>query len=122
MKKQLLFLLALCFSTFLSAQGTLQFNNAVLLEGNQSTCTACWTVPAGKVWKVTSISSNHSGIARLFINGRELSYMSRYSNGTEAYWLMDFPFWLPSGTTLGYNGLSSNRNITFFALEFNVVP
>lgn len=122
MKKQLLFFLMLCFSALLSAQGSLQFNNAVLLEGNQSTCTTCWTVPAGKVWKVTSMSTNTSSLATLYANNRELGFLSQVTSQNDSRWVYQFPFWLPAGTSLGYSGIGSNRNITFFALEFNVVP
>jgi hypothetical protein len=41
---------------------------------------------------------------------------------TDPRYAYPFPFWLPSGATFGYSGISSNTNITFFALEFNVIP
>ncbi len=122
MNKHILFFLALCFSMMLSAQGSLQFNNVVLLEGNQSTCTTCWTVPAGKVWKVTSMSTNTSNLATLFVNNRQLGFLSQITTQSDSRWVYQFPFWLPSGASIGYSGLGSNQNITFFALEFNVVP
>jgi len=119
----------LSFSLFLGitlatrAQGSLQFNQVKLLEGTQSGCTVCWTVPAGKVWKVGSFSSNSSSNFYYYVNNRQLGFFSTSGvQTTDPRYAYPFPFWLPSGATFGYSGISSNTNITFFALEFNVIP
>ncbi len=122
MKLLSLFLLAFCLSVMASAQGSLQFNKAVLLEAHQSDCASCWTVPAGKVWKVTSMSTNSSNLASIHVNGYTLGFLSRSTTQSESRWVIEFPLWLPAAATMGYTNLGSNRNITFFALEFNVVP
>lgn len=46
----LVFLVAFCGAAM--TQGTLQFNQARLLEGSQGNCPTCWTVPAGKFGKL----------------------------------------------------------------------
>ncbi len=47
------FFLAICFYfNSLSAQGTLQFNQVLLLQTSQSGSVLLGTVPAGKVWKI----------------------------------------------------------------------
>jgi hypothetical protein len=123
MKTKITLLVFLWLSLYINSQGTLQFNQAVLLEGNQSNCSICWTVPAGKTWKVGSASTSTSSSFHYFVNNRQLGLISGpNSSTTDSRYANVFPFWLPAGSTLGYVGLSSGHNITFFALEFNVIP
>ena len=121
MKTLFVFLWGLMLGGIVQAQGSLQFNQALLLESSASSCTSCWTVPAGKVWKITGISGNSGNNVALVLNGKELGFISR-STGSALYFLQVFPIWLPSGSTLGYSNLGSNRNAAFWGIEFNVVP
>jgi len=122
MKKFLNICFLLGFAFPLLAQGSLQFNQVKLLEGNQANCTVCWTVPANKVWKMGSLSSNSGNFLYYYVNNRQLGFFATNVSNTQPQYANPFPFWLPAGATFGYTGLSNNQNITFFALEFNVIP
>ncbi len=128
-------ILMLCFGVLsvglmsLKAQGTLQFNQVLLLENSTTSCTACWTVPAGKVWKVEMASSNSENLVSLWLNNKEVgTWSSRfYTNTSSSWWGMRYdnmkmPFWLGAGHVLGFSNLGSSRNISFSVIEFNVVP
>lgn len=113
----------------LMAQGNLQFNQVLLLESSTSSCTACWVVPAGKVWKVEMASSNSDNMVALYLNNKEVgNWTGRfYTNTSSAWWGMRYdnmkmPFWLGAGHVLGYAGLGSSKNISFSVIEFNIVP
>jgi len=124
MKKFLNICFLLGFAFPLLAQGSLQFNQVKLLEGNQANCTVCWTVPANKVWKMGSFSTNSStgNLLYYYVNTRQLGFFATGVSTNDARYANPFPFWLPAGATFGYTGLSNNQNVTFFALEFNVIP
>ena len=121
-------LLFLFIHTIVKGQGNLQFNQALLLESSLSTCITCWTVPAGKVWKVEQIMSNSDVLPSLYVNNKELVTMTGHAfatNSTSYYahrWGYNTPFWLPANSTMGFGSLGSSKNITFFVLEFNIVP
>lgn len=66
MKKILSVLFLLC-GMQMFAQGSLQFNQVLILENSTNNCTSCWTVPAGKVWKVEHVSSNSDGWGTLYL-------------------------------------------------------
>ncbi len=105
------------------AQGSLQFNQALLLESSASSCTSCWTVPAGKVWKLTSASGNSGTAVRLWLNNKELGFIANQAcQGLGFDVHLIFPLWLPAGSTLGFSNLGSNRNAAFWGIEFNVLP
>lgn len=104
------------------AQGTLQFNQALLLESSASNCQTCWTVPAGKVWKLTSASGNTGNGVNIWINNKGLGLITSYASQTGFVYHNVFPLWLPAGSTLGYSNLGSNSNAAFWGIEFNVVP
>jgi hypothetical protein len=94
------------------AQGNLQFNQVLVLDGNQNTPT--YTVPAGKVWKVESATiSSGSGYLALTINGSSASIVS-YANGGN-----NLPFWVPGGTLIGFYIYQTGK---VSILEFNVIP
>jgi hypothetical protein len=123
MKTLFVILWGLMLGGIVQAQGSMQFNQALLLESSASSCTGCWTVPAGKVWKITGISGNSSNAVPLYINGKELGFISPYSsNSLNFNYLTVFPIWLPAGSILGFSNLGSNRNAAFWGIEFNVVP
>jgi hypothetical protein len=94
------------------AQGNLQFNQVLVLDGNQNTPT--YTVPAGKVWKVESATiSSGSGYLALSINGSSASIVT-YANAGN-----NLPFWLPGGTLIGFYIYQTGK---VSILEFNVIP
>jgi hypothetical protein len=110
--KTFLFLLVLFFLGSYNAQGNLQFNQVLVLDGNQNTPT--YTVPAGKVWKVESATiSSGSGYLALSINGSGAAIVS-YANGGN-----NLPFWLPGGTLIGFYIYQTGK---VSVLEFNVIP
>lgn len=126
--KNLLFLVFFFLMGTFNAQGNLQFNQALVLESSAQTCTACWTVPAGKVWKVEQFSSNSEQPLLFYVNNKQLAFMhgNAYSTYSTSYWGasrgIKFPFWLPATATMGFGGMESSKNISFFVLEFNVIP
>lgn len=135
-KKSILYFFALLsligfgFSNQANAQGSLQFNQALLVSSqNQDICNTCWTVPANKVWKITGFSTNSNNIGSISINGLEGGYLlgRSFSNSSSSYatgrWHEPvFPIWLPAGSTLGFQNIGSNRNIHFYGIEFNLIP
>ena len=111
MRNQLLFFGFFCCG-FLIAQGNLQFNQVLVLDGNQNAPT--YTVPAGKVWKVESATiSSGSGYLALSINGSSASIFT-YANGGN-----NLPFWVPGGTLIGFYIYQTGK---VSILEFNVIP
>lgn len=122
MKTKITLLVFLWLSLYINSQGTLQFNQAKLLEGSLANCPVCWTVPAGKVWKVSSFSSSSGSQLNYHVNNRQLGFFALSGGTNDARYANPFPFWLPAGATFGYTGMSNGQAITFFALEFNVIP
>ena len=126
--KTILFVATFMCLNFYFTQGNLQFNQALVLESSAQTCTACWTVPAGKVWKVEQFSSNSDQPLLFYVNNKQLAYMNGYAYSTNsttyygARWGINFPFWLPATARMGFGGMESSKNISFFVIEFNVVP
>lgn len=130
MKKLSFSFLFLCSSLFALAQGTLQFNQALLMTNGNSL-----TVPSGKVWKVVSATVG-DGVSfgdniRFFItiNGAEnhLNYFSGSgSYGARSNTMPALPLWLPANTTVAVPAFGSNSNQTrirnISILEFNIVP
>jgi len=129
MKKVFVLFTALLSLTLLHAQGNLQFNQVMLMSNGQST-----TVPAGKVWKVVSMTAgdgiNYGDDVRFFItlNGvqNHLIYLNRsqsYADRTNT--APALPLWIPGGTTVAiptYGGTGSTtriRNISI--IEFNII-
>ncbi len=128
MRKSVLFWLFVFGFMGVKAQGTLQFNQVLTLESSVSSCLICWTVPAGKVWKIESASSNSDSPISLYVNNRALGDLTGYAFSTTSTsywgtrWGVKFPFWLQANASLGFSGAGSSRNTTFFVIEFNVIP
>jgi hypothetical protein len=123
MRTLLIILLSIYIPVLATAQGTLQFNQARLLEGSQGNCPTCWTVPAGKVWKIGSVNCSSGNNIYYVVNNRQLGLLAGMGYaGVDPRYINPFPMWLPAGATFGYNGMSNNQAITFFALEFNIIP
>jgi hypothetical protein len=110
--RNLLFLFFLLISLSFTAQGNLQFNQVLILDGNTSTPT--YTVPAGKVWKVESATiSSINGYLALSINGSAASILQVVNGGN------NLPYWLPAGTLVGFY-IASVGKVSI--IEFNVIP
>ena len=118
--------------TGLHAQGTLQYNQVLLVSTVQ-------TVPSGKVWKVESILASSdltSGIsvsssqlvsnsATMLVNGSTVyvdgviyANYSSYGKTITDTQPTKLPLWLPAGTTLA----SSANALYVSVIEFNIVP
>jgi hypothetical protein len=144
--KNLIFIIALSgISTFVKAQGNLQFNRVVTynLTGNATTSglytiqTISIVVPANKVLKLESASTRVNGTSSYFYGGSTSSFsyllldnniIIHSSTHTNTSRQETFPIWLSEGThTLsltgdisGYNGQVAYGMVT--GIEFNVVP
>lgn len=134
--------IACLFSLGLSAQGnTLEFNQAIHLENASSSSPQTFTVPAGKVWKITSFGG-YSGrqayttsqtyymqigatYATNTIEGYASSSVSNCTSSRRGTTVSDV-FWIPEGTVieLGFltNSNSSCNSVYANGIEFNVVP
>jgi hypothetical protein len=121
MKKLIvLCLLAFCFS-YTKAQGNLQFNQVIFydiaISGTQNI-----TVPAGKVWKIESVSMGSSGSApSIFLRNssvQNIAFFSAPYNSVTA----SFPFWLPTGFTGSFANNSPSYRCCVSILEFNIIP
>lgn len=65
------FLAGLLFPALLSGQGTLQFNQVLVLDASSSV----YTVPAGKVWKL----ENYSSATARYVNGTGTALSATWS-------------------------------------------
>jgi hypothetical protein len=121
--RNLVFLFFLFFSWSFTAQGNLQFNQALYLSGNTDNTTQ-WTVPAGKVWKIEAVGVYGSTLTVYFNGATSFIYAGSYSNSSPSGYYRNAdasPIWLPGGSILGQScGCGGNR--WFSILEFNVVP
>jgi hypothetical protein len=125
MKHLNLLFLSVCLTSILSAQGNLQFNQVLILSKN-----TLYTVPSGKVWKITSATYTQRGFyygnaneePTFELNGTS-QYLTTFSHYFANGYFGDvfstaFPMWLPASTTIRPKGAIE----TMYALEFNVVP
>jgi hypothetical protein len=128
----------------LSAQGSLQFNRALHQEAINTSGTT-FTVPAGKVWKITSFGA-YSGrftctqfatfylkIANAYATGR-IDGGSAWANTCSASCTgsllfgstVQGVFWIEGGTTIELGFLSSFNascsSVYVNGIEFNVLP
>ena len=123
--KNILLILAITFSSASFAQGNLQFNQVISINTSQSWGTggssAGWqadlyTVPADKVFKLTSTNIGGSAAAETYtVNGTGVVADSG-------------PIWLAAGDIIGVQGSAScnfctvSLNGHFSGIEFNIVP
>ena len=134
-KLLLIFFLFVGLNTF--AQNRLEFSQVVTLDTNYTSVQPAYNftyygiyyyVPAGKVWKIESSSTN----GYFFINDVEVPLMvSSGSSGTlSSAFNPNFPIWLKSGDKIRYrwngycgNGNSCTATHNFFIsiIEFNIV-
>ena len=119
------FAIVACLSTQKSlAQGNLQFNRVIstslVLNAGQSS--SLITVPAGKVWKIESITANVSGNSNhtYEINGNALAIFP-ISSPPE----INYGKWLKAGDTFKVSNSPYGANPTTYyysIIEFNIVP
>lgn len=110
--KNLLFILAITFSSLSFAQGNLQFNQVLLLDVSNPANAVI--VPAGKVWKIESVAlSSNNAYVQLVIGGTSF-FLANSSVPFE-----HFPYWVPGGTSLGLFGSAQGK---LSVIEFNVIP
>ena len=118
------------------AQGNLQFNKVVnvsgVTPGGQVFTTV--TVPAGKVWKITSSSwmdssgnvplSSNSDIRAFCIGPYKLKGWHQYNGSTLDP--VTFPIWLEEGDYdvkfCNYTYTISNYTYAISGIEFNIIP
>jgi hypothetical protein len=127
--KKILLILAIAFSSASFGQGNLQFNQVVNLSyshsGTGKVNVGSITIPAGKVWKVTSASAlgNNDPTTQVAIYVGNHVAFANYSNGDLANY-QSVPLWLNVGSFDVY--LWSNSTVarlgSLSVLEFNVVP
>ena len=119
MKKKLLlpiaFCLALmCFAGTAAAQAadtTLSFSKVILYDigFTSMTNTQSFTVPAGKVWKIESVSMGSSGSPpAIFLRNSTPLNIAFFANPVSTA-SASFPFWLPSG----FSGSFLNNNPSY---------
>ena len=137
MKKLIFTILTTITILGVNAQGNnLQFNRA-LYETVTTTqinlrsyynISNAFTIPAGKVWKITYVTSsdaiNSSSTAQR-INNLYVSKSGQEEYGEVFLSANNPPLWLPEGTyDLNFNCNSSNKdyNLIFSGIEFNIVP
>jgi hypothetical protein len=119
MMKKVLYslLLLLVASSFMAqAQGNLQFNQVITINGTLSN-TASYTnqnvVPANKVWKIEKVITAGNGVY-LVVNGTTL-VLTTYDTGQA--------IWLKAGDTVQFKGSGAgNYGYLLSILEFNIVP
>jgi len=116
MKTRLLFLLFIAFTLGLEAQGDLQFNQVLTFSGN-TTESNIYTVPAGKVAKITKAIEKFSTsnyYSRITFNG-VITYNNANESGLAGMWLKEGDVMGSYvGNTLDYWVLS--------IIEYNIVP
>lgn len=146
MKKRITFLLIVVTSTLgLAAQSNLQFNRAINNTGS-NVATVTFTVPAGKVWKISSFSA-HTGRPAMCDQSQVAYYLKADDAlicGTISGYFSSTcssscgatatkgsattgPFWFPENTVieLGFVGALYNTSCSSLSLngiEFDVTP
>ena len=124
-------LLFVAISAISFAQGNLQYDSTITLDGSitdsypttTSTNGVLYTVPDGKTWKITSMIFSDNFTVKI----NSLPFLTSYSNNDLKF---QFPLWLKSGDTIqfayNYSGNQFTPNNTqhylMSALQFNIVP
>lgn len=104
-----------------AAQGNLQFNQVILydipISGTQNI-----TVPAGKVWKIESVSMGSTGSsADIFLRNSTLANFAHFSAASAAASAV-YPFWLPANFTGSFLNNNPSFRCCVSIIEFNIVP
>lgn len=117
--KTIFFLFAFLILGSLKAQGNLQFNQVINMAFTAANTTPV-TVPAGKVWKLENCMLNtpSNNYAYMLYNGVYYNLRQQLSSAN----VVNFPFWLSSGTTVTFGGNGGGAGGMLSIIEFNVVP
>ena len=116
MKTRLLFLLFIAFTLGLEAQGDLQFNQVLTFSGN-TTESNIYTVPVGKVAKITKAIEKFSTstyYSRITFNG-VMTYNNANESGLAGMWLKE-------GDVMGSLMGNSLDYWVLSIIEYNIVP
>ena len=126
----------LAFTSFnAKAQGNLQFNTTftdTIFDSIQATSTSTsdtFTVDSGKVWKISSVSSNwhtfRSSAFSIELDGIELAPQDRFNVGKYSVSVAQMPIWLSEGTHIvkgrHTNTSTSGMRCVINGIEFNLV-
>ena len=130
----------LAFTSFnAKAQGNLQFNTTftdTIFDSIQATSTSTsdtFTVDSGKVWKISSVSSNwhtfRSSEFSIELDGIELAPQDRFWSGKYSVSVAQMPIWLSEGTHIvkgKHKRVTTPRNSYYMScvingIEFNLV-
>lgn len=128
--KNIYLFLFLFFAFKLNAQGNLQFNQVITLNGTPSPCALVIidTVPIGKIWKIESWTNSNE--VNIYFNNSQYNnhFLAVWgnSNGTQMQLSTNFnPIWLKAGDIISVmisNQFCVAKPYFFSILEFNVVP
>jgi hypothetical protein len=126
----------LAFTSFnAEAQGNLQFNTTFtekIFDSRQAqftTTSDTFTVDSGKVWKISSVSSNwhtfRSSAFSIELDGIELAPQDRFWSGKYSVSVAQMPIWLSEGTHIvkgRHRGASTAlMRCVINGIEFNLV-
>lgn len=126
----------LVFTSFnAKAQGNLQFNTTFtekIFDSRQAqftTTSDTFTVDSGKVWKISSVSSNwhtfRSSAFSIELDGIELAPQDRFNVGKYSVSVAQMPIWLSEGTHIvkgrHTNTSTSGMRCVINGIEFNLV-
>jgi len=130
----------LVFTSFnAKAQGNLQFNTTFtekIFDSRQLpnvTISDTFTIDSGKVWKISSVSSNwHTFISNDFtieLDGIELAPQDRSNSGKYSFSVAQMPIWLSEGTHIvkgRHRRVTTPQNSYYMScvingIEFNLV-
>ena len=126
----------LAFTSFnAKAQGNLQFNTTFTEKIFDSrpltrvTISDTFTIDSGKVWKISSVSSNWQTLGSyefsIQLDGIELAPQDRYNSGRYSTSVAQMPIWLSEGTHIvkGNHTYPSSRSMSCVinGIEFNLI-
>jgi hypothetical protein len=146
--KNLLLILAITISSFSFAQGNLQFNQIINLQGGES-----YLVPAGKCLKIESLTLNEATFttnltnvggcnacyydSEIYMQIGSMTFSAKPPDqisgcptpcpATNSRSLttpdIKFPLWIKEGSNINLNGSNLNSNGIFLTgIEFNIIP
>lgn len=126
MKKVIYLAVFLLCGNGLFAQGTLEFNQVLLLGTASNSNVNLGTVPSGKVWKITGMGTEASYYysCPVSFNGGantafRLGAIDAYNGNYQVQNALD-DIWLPAGTSITAQSCSYYR--WFSIIEFNIIP
>jgi hypothetical protein len=126
--KKIIFTLSLMmlFTISVKAQSNLEFNRVVKEKysyNSTAQLNITYTVPAGKVQKITSASITPFTCSWVAIDGQIVVYNNTNSNASSIFNMTPLPLWLPAGTYAIINlGATGGGTFSFSGIEFNIVP